>query len=408
MVQDNENEDQANEEVSFEEMLDQSFVAPERLEPGEQISAEIVGVSEEWIFLDLGGKSEGYLAKSEFIDEDGNLTVKTGETIQAYFLSTRNNEKLFTTKLSAGAAGQAHLENAFHNGIPIEGRVEGERKGGFNIKIAGGIRAFCPYSQMSLHRSGDPKSFIGQDLSFRILEYSGRGKNVVLSHRAILEEERKARQEVLKETLKEGMNVKGTITSIRDFGAFVDIGGLEGLIPISEIAWGRVQNIHEFVSSGQDVEVDVMKLDWGRGRFSFSLKASLPDPWLTAEEKYPEGSSHHGKVARLTAFGAFVTLEPGVDGLLHISSLGAGKKINHPREVVAEEEVVEVLVNGIDPEKRRLSLALASVEKEKALKAMEKEENLKRYASKKEKEEATAPSFGTFGDLLKTKVDEGQ
>ena len=404
MVEENEEMNHAGVESSFEELLEQSFVAPERFEPGEKISAEIVGISEEWIFLDLGGKSEGYLSKNEFLDENGDLTIKTGDTIEAFFLSSRNNEKLFTTKLGGGAAGRAHLENAFRSGIPIEGRVERECKGGFDVKIAGSVRGFCPYSQMSLRRPDDPKIFIRQDIAFKITEYGERGRNIVLSHRTILEEEQKALQEALKETLEEGMTVKGKISSIRNFGAFADIGGLEGLIPISEIAWGRVEDIHEFLSPDQEVELVILKLDWGQNRFSFSLKGTLPDPWDRAEEKYHEGSSHEGRVARLTQFGAFVTLEPGVDGLLHISKLGEGKRINHPREVVSEGEVLAVLINGLDTQKRRLSLSLAALEKKKAETTRETQEDYQRYVTKNDK--GTSNSLGTLGDLLKTKLEK--
>ena len=196
-------------------------------------------------------------------------------------------------------------------------------KGGFEVKVAGSVRAFCPYSQMGLRRTDNPDTYVGRHLSFRITEYGEKGRNIILSHRAILEEERRQQKEELRETLREGMTVKGTVTSIREFGAFLSIGSVEGLLPISEIGWGRVADINEVLTVGQELEVVVKQIDWENDRFSFSLKETLADPWEMVTQAFPEGSFHTGKVARLTNFGAFVTLSAGVDGLIHISRLGS-------------------------------------------------------------------------------------
>ena len=214
----------------------------------------------------------------------------------------------------------------------MEGTITKEIKGGFEVKIAGSTRAFCPYSQVSLRKTSDNEQYIDQQLSFKIIEYKENGKNIIVSHRKILEEQRAVQKEELKETLEVGQTVSGVITSIRDFGAFVDIDGIEGLIPISEIGWGRVTDIRASLDEGQQVEVAVKKLDWENDRFSFSLRDTLPDPWDSCTLQ--EGTTMTGTVARLTTFGAFVTLVPGIDGLIHISNLGGGRRINHPREVV--------------------------------------------------------------------------
>ena len=201
-----------------------------------------------------------------------------------------------------------------------------------------------------------------------------------------------------RETLSEGMTVRGTITSIRDFGAFVSIDGIEGLIPISEIAWGRVAEIGEFLSVGQEVEVVIKRIDWENDRFSFSLKDTLADPWDKVVEKFPVGSYHKGVVARLMPFGAFVTLGEGVDGLIHISRLGAGKRISHPREVVKEGEKVEVKIEAVDRESKRLSLTLADVSRE------EEEAAVTLETFRKSAEEGPK-GMGTLGDLLKAKME---
>jgi len=207
----------------------------------------------------------------------------------------------------------------------VEGVVEKEIKGGYEVRIAGGLRGFCPFSQMGLQRPGDPQDLIGQHLAFRITQYAEQGRNTILSNRSVLEEERQRQRDEQKGQLREGMKVKATIASIHSFGAFVKICSLEGLIPISEMSWDRVEDIHELMEVGQEVEVVAMKLDWEKNRLSFSIKQALPDPWSTVEKNFPQGSRHSGTVVRLMNFGAFVSLAGGVDGLLHISKLGSGR-----------------------------------------------------------------------------------
>jgi small subunit ribosomal protein S1 len=384
---------------SFAELLDESGMDQGWLKPGQRVDAVIVKITPEWVFIDVGGKHEGYLDRREFIDAEGNLTVKEGETLRAYFLSSQHNEKLFTTKVGAGEAGRAFLEDAFKAGIPVEGSVEREVKGGFEVKVAGDTRGFCPFSQMGLYRIETPADWVGRRLSFKIIEFGERGRNVVVSHRAIMEEEQNKLKEGLKLTLKEGMLVKGTIVSIQKFGAFMELGGVQGLIPISEITWEHVNDISEHLKIGQEVEAAILKLDWDRDRISLSLRSNLPDPWERIEREFPEGSSVTGKVARLTKFGAFVTLIPGVDGLIHISRLGRGKRITHPSEVLKEGESVAVKIEKIERESKRISLALAGdVEEEKA----EEIEDFTKYVGK-------APgSFGSLGEALQQKMGAKQ
>ncbi|MCE5336786.1 MAG: 30S ribosomal protein S1 [Desulfobacteraceae bacterium] len=389
--------DEMNEEENFAELLKDSLVKPTRFQPGEKVNARIVKITSELVFLDLGGKSEGYLDRKELLDEEGNLPVKEGDDIQAYFLSSSNNELRFTTQISSAEAGRHFLEDAWQNGIPVEGVVEKEIKGGFEVKIAGGLRGFCPFSQMGLGRSEAPKELIGRHLPFRITQFGEKGRNVVVSNRAVLEEERERRKEALKATLREGDRVKGAVSSIQNFGAFIKIDSIEGLIPISEIGWDRVENVQDRLQVGQEVEVVALKLDWAKDRLSFSLKRAMPDPWTNIEKDFPQGSLQKGTVVRLTNFGAFVELAPGVDGLLHISKLGAQKRISHPREVVSVGDVVEVKIDTLDKANKRISLSRAEAASDE-----ETEEDLTPYVKK------SHDSFGTLADLLKGRPSGGK
>jgi small subunit ribosomal protein S1 len=385
-------------EENFEELLNRSIIESVHLNPGERVEGVIIKIASEWVFIDIGGKSEGYIGIGEFVDDEGNLTIKEGDTINAYFLSSRNNEMLFTTRLTADTTKE-HLAEAYQNRIPIEGLVEKEIKGGFEVKIAGNIHAFCPYSQMGLSRIENVDQYIGRHLTFNIIEYGEKGRNIIISNRTVLEEERRKQKDALRETLEEGMKISGEITSIRKFGAFVDIGGIEGLIPISEISWGRVEDINSSLSVGQKVEVAIKKLDWENDKFSFSLKEILPDPWNNIALKYTEGSTHKGKVARLAPFGAFVTLEPGIDGLVHISELGKGKRISHPREVLEENQAIEVRIAGLDAEEKRLSLEMVLDEEDS-----EEIDSYKKHVA--ERGEKSSGSLGTLGDILRAKLDK--
>ena len=401
MVEEKKNE--SNEEKSFAELFEQTEVRKDFLKPGQKIEATIVKITQDWLFLDLGGKSEGYLDRKELADENGNLSVKEGDSIEAYFLSSKHNEKLFTTRISAGDSARTHIEEVWRNGIPIEGVVEKEIKGGFEIKLAGDMRAFCPYSQIDLRRTENAKDHIGRRLPFRIIEYGERGRNIILSARAIMEEQRKKDEDIRKAELHEGMLVKATVVSIRDFGAFVDIGGLQGLLPISEIGWDRVEDIYARLSVGQTFDVIIAKMDSQNNRISFSLKQTLADPWNEVDAKYPEGTFHAGTVVRLMKFGAFVNLGPGVDGLLHISKLGKGKRIVHPSDVVKEGQAIEVRIDAIDRDQKRISLSIAEVEAPDD--AARKIGKTPEDDYHEDGGEATT-SLGSLGDIIKRNMGE--
>ncbi len=393
-------EEESRDEESFAELLEQSLLGAKELKPGQKVEATVLQIGPQWVFLDVGQKGEGVLDVKELQDEEGKVTVAVGDTLAAYFLSGAGGELRFTTRLGAGAAGAAQIEEAWRSGIPVEGRLEKEVKGGFEVRLAGGLRAFCPFSQLGLRREDYPEIVAGQTCSFKVIQFGEQGRNIVVSHRAILEEERARQREALKETLQEGMVVKGTVTSLRDFGAFVDIGGVEGLLPISEISYGRVEDIKQVLQVGQELEVAVKKIDWETNRFSFSLRDTLADPWQKVGSVYVEGGTCTGTVARLAPFGAFVTLEDGIDGLVHISRLGAGRRLKHPGEVLKTGEKLTVTIEKIDREARRISLVPVA-----AAKGAEKvEEPAKAPTSYSEK--PSGEGMGTLGDMLKKQLEE--
>jgi small subunit ribosomal protein S1 len=393
-------EEESRDEESFAELLEQSLLGAKELKPGQKVEATVLQIGAQWVFLDVGQKGEGVLDVKELRDEEGKVTVAVGDRLAAYFLSGAGGELRFTTRLGAGAAGAAQIEEAWRSGIPVEGRLEKEVKGGFEVRLAGGLRAFCPFSQLGLRREDYPETVAGQTCSFKVIQFGEQGRNVVVSHRAILEEERARLRETLKETLKEGMVVRGTVTSLRDFGAFVDIGGVEGLLPISEISYGRIEDIKQVLHVGQELEVAVKKIDWDANRFSFSLRDTLADPWKKVGSVYVEGGVCTGTVARLAPFGAFVTLEDGIDGLVHISRLGAGRRLKHPGEVLKVGEKLTVTIEKIDLEARRVSLAPVEAAKE----AEKAEEPAKVPVSYSDK--PSGQGMGTLGDMLKKRLEE--
>lgn len=382
-------DEMGEDEGSFSELFEASLAeVGQPLERGKKIEATILQIGAEWSFLDVGQKGEGLLLTSELLDGDGQPQYAVGDRVGAYFLSRDGGELRFTTRIGGSGSGTEQLEDAYQGGIPVEGRIEKEIKGGFEVKLSGNVRAFCPYSQTGL-RQAEPADLIGTSRSFKITQFSERGRNIVVSHRVILDEEREQLRIGLRETLKAGMVVKGNVTNIRDFGAFVDIGGIEGLLPISEISYGRVEDVNDYLSLGQQLEVAIKKIDWENNKFSFSLRDTLADPWGKVGTIYQVGGKYTGKVSRLAPFGAFVTLEEGIDGLLHISKLGQGQRIRHPQDVLKVGQSVQVMIEKLEPEARRISLAPVGPDEEVG------------ETSYSDAPSAASAGFGSLGDLLK-------
>lgn len=354
----------------FASLIESTLTRIERLQPGQMVETQIVSISKDSIFLQLSGKSEGVLERAELADQEGNLSVKEGDTVKVFFLNSKNGEMNFTTRISGEKAGPAMLESAYKNGIPVEGVVEKEIKGGYEVKI-GESRAFCPFSQMGQRRTEVAEAYVGKHLTFKIQEFKENGRNILVSNRAIHEEAHREKIEALKNTLKEGMLIKGSIKSIQGFGAFVDIEGIQALLPISEISRARVEDIHSVLVVGQEIEATIIKLDWKTERISLSMKNLQSDPWDHALEKYPKDSRHTGKVVRITDFGAFVSLENGLDGLIHVSEMRSEGTYGNSGVTVKAGQVLTVQILGVDIAERRISLKQAS--------SLEEDETVKEY-----------------------------
>ncbi len=348
----------APEEESFAALLEKNGAASARLTPGQKVTARVISISGDAVYIDLGGKSEGVITLSEFIDENGICRVREGDVVDAFFLSVQDGTRHLTTLLNGYSSLRLDaVREAFSAGIAINGEVKREIKGGFEVSI-GGVVCFCPWSHIDIRGGKVGADYIGKTFSFKVLDYKEGGRTVVISRRAALEEERRARIEILKETISVGMDITAKVRALQSFGAFVDLGGIDGLVPFSEISWGRIEKPEDVLSIGQEVKVRVLSLDWDKERLTVSIKAIQPDPWCIVTEKYPVGEKVNGTIVRLAPFGAFVTLEPGIDGLMHISNLGAGRRIQHPKEVVAVGQQVEAYVVAVDPENRKLSLSM--------------------------------------------------
>jgi len=326
-------------------------------EMGEKVTGVITAVDRTTLFVDVNARSEAIVDRSDFAGKDGELSVQPGDSIEVYYLGGDEDEMRFGRSLTSDMHDGAIWE-AYQAGAPVEGKVNSERTGGYEVQV-GSQTGFCPYSQIDLFRQ-DAGVFIGNKFRFKVIEYDEWGNNLVLSRRQLLEEERATQKAQLQEELSVGDVVDGTVTKLMPFGAFVDIGGTEGLVPMRELAWDRTESAEDVVTAGQSVKVMIREIDWERDRISLSLRYAAGDPWEQVAERYTVGARCDGIVTKLMPFGAFVQLEPGIEGLVHISKLGAGRRIGHPKEVVGEGDAVEVSIEGIDAEQRRISLSMES------------------------------------------------
>ena len=346
-------------EPTFAELFEADPFTPQKdFQPGDTVSGEVVKISKESVFIELGGKSEGVAEAAEFLDKEGNLTVQVGDRLELRVASVSDAIILSRVLKVRGSQALDVLREAYETRMPVEGRVSAVRKGGLEVDVSG-VRAFCPISQIDLAFCENPEVHVGSRYSFRILEFKERGKNIVVSRKALLEEERERIARETLASLKPGVEREGVVTRLADFGAFVDIGGLDGLVHISEMAHHRLRHPSELVEVGQKVRVVVTECEPqadGRSRVALSMKALEPTPW----EKglgILEGQLVRGRVTRIMDFGAFVEVSPGVEGLVHVSEISY-ERVPHPRRVLQEGQDVDVLVLGIDHERRRISLSI--------------------------------------------------
>lgn len=365
---------------------------------GDEVTAKVVVVGSDAVFVDLGTKTEGVIEHDQLRNADGELTVEVGDTITARVASTSGGTIVLRTRAARGPDAGSELQAAASSGLAVEGTVSAVNKGGVEVDI-GGVRAFCPISQLDLRYVEDPGSYMGKKLTFRVTRFEaaqGGGKpNVVISRRALLEEENKKRAAETRAGLEVGAVVSGTVTSVKDYGAFVDLGGLDGMLHITELGFGRVDHPKDVLSVGDLVRVQVTKIEETDDpkrpeRIGLSLKALQTDPWETVTAKLKEGQRLTGEVVRLESFGAFVSIDQNIEGLVHVSELGANRHVHHARDVLSMGQKVEVLVKGIDHERKRIALSMKDV------------------GAQKEAEQAasfkpTGGSLGTFADLFNKK-----
>ncbi len=336
-------------------LYEQSF---QTFQEGEVVKGRVVHVAEEYVVVDIGYKSEGIIPIEEFKDSDGNVTVKVGDEIEVLLEFHDDDEGV--VYLSKEKAEKIkvwdEIVKVFEEDGVIRGKVVAKVKGGLSVDI--GIPAFLPGSQVDLRPIRDLDSLVGKEMDFKILKCNRRRRNVVLSRRAILEKEREAKRAETLAKLEEGRVVDGVVKNITDYGVFIDLGGVDGLLHITDMSWGRVGHPSEMFSIGDPIKVMVLHFDRENERVSLGLKQMYPDPWTNAAEKYPEGSKVKGKVVSIADYGAFVELEKGVEGLIHVSEMSWMEKIKHPSKILSVGDEVEAVVLSIDVQRRRISLGL--------------------------------------------------
>jgi small subunit ribosomal protein S1 len=342
----------------FGQMFEESL---QSVKPGEIVRGRVVKIGPEVVTVDIGYKSEGHIPVSEFRLRDGRISVQEGDEIEVFFdAADAEQEGIVLSRAKAEQHRIWHdIEEAYNTKTPIDGAIVGKVKGGLKVDI--GVLAFLPGSHVDIRPVRDLDRFVGKKGRFAVLKFNRARANVVVSRRAVLELERaNLRDETLK-ILEEGVILEGTVKNITDYGAFVDLGGIDGLLHVTDMSWGRIGHPSEVISAGEKIQVVVLKYDGDRQRVSLGMKQLVPDPWSTVTERYVVGSRIHGKVVSLADYGAFVELEKGVEGLLHVSELSWTKRITHPSKLLTVGQDVEVMVLEVSPEHRRISLGLKQI-----------------------------------------------
>jgi len=376
---------------------------------GEPVEAYIVQISNDTVFIDVGAKSEGFIDIAEFTDKDGNVSVKEGDTVKAFYMPSqkKRDELRFTTKIGRSSDKEADanpakgiLENAFNAGLPVEGLVKAERKGGYDVEVSG-IITFCPFSQMGYKTKAEPSEFIGKKLTFAIVEFKNGGRNIVVSNKKILEAEAADKLSEVAKSITVGAVVKATVKTLQSYGAFVELSeGFQALLPISEISHQRVNDISTALSEGQEIEAKVIKADFDgkRPRVSVSMKELEKDPWEGVAAKYPEGTKLSAKIARIAAFGLFINLEPGIDGLLHTSALGLRPNTNLSKKYNIGDEL-EVIVSSVDEANKKVSLSIEGAAAETPNKEPSADNSAREYLAK-HKNDKSGETYNPFAALL--------
>ena len=342
-------------EQSFSELFEKSI---RELNVGDVVEGTIVQVNPDSVIVDVGYKSEGMIPLSEFADETGKANVKVGDRIDVLFEHRENENGLIG--LSKEKADRQKVWNALEEGATVEGRIVSRIKGGLSVDI--GVSAFLPGSQVDLRPVRNLDKLLGETFQFKIIKLNKRRGNIVLSRRVLLEELRESLRADTLKGLEEGQVVEGVVKNLTDYGCFIDLGGIDGLLHITDMSWGRVNHPSDVLAVGDKIKVKVLKFDRDKERVSLGLKQIAPDPWLDVEAKFPVGSRVHGKVVSLTDYGAFIELEEGVEGLIHVSEMSWTKRIKHPNKLLNIGDDVESVVLALDTPNRRISLGLKQAE----------------------------------------------
>ncbi|MFQ5766829.1 MAG: 30S ribosomal protein S1, partial [Acidobacteriota bacterium] len=332
------------------------------LKEGQVVKGRVIKVLPNEIVVDVGYKSEGLIDVEEFPQRDGKPAVEVGDQVEVLLVKTedKNGYLVLSKEKAEKMKVWERVERAYREGTPLTGRVVDRIKGGLAVDI--GIRAFLPGSLVDLRPVRNLDSYRGQEIELRVIKVNRRRGNIVLSRKAILEEENKEKKQRTLESLTEGKIIKGVVKNITEYGAFIDLGGLDGLLHITDMSWGRINHPSELFSISDEVEVVVLKFDPERERVSLGYKQRTPDPWGEVDDRYPIGSRVEGKVVSLTDYGAFIELEQGVEGLIHVSAMSWTKRVKHPSKIVQVGDTVEAMVLDLDKENRRLSLGLKQTE----------------------------------------------
>ena len=343
---------------SFAQLFEESLQRTE-MRPGEVITAEVVRVEHNFVVVNAGLKSEAYIPIEEFKNDQGDVEVETGQFVPVAIGSIENGygDTILSRDTAKRLASWLSLEKALESGEFVEGTVNGKVKGGLTV-LVNGIRAFLPGSLVDTRPTKDLSMFEGKTMEFKVIKLDRKRNNVVLSRRAVVEASMGEERAKLMETLKEGSIVQGVVKNITEYGAFVDLGGIDGLLHITDMAWRRVRHPSEVVQTGQEITAKILKFDPERMRVSLGLKQLGDDPWLGVARRYPQGTRMFGKVTNIADYGAFVELEPGIEGLVHVSEMDWTNKNVAPSKVVALGDEVEVMVLEIDEDKRRISLGM--------------------------------------------------
>jgi len=343
---------------SFAELFEQSLTNTQ-LQPGTIVTGQVVDITADAVIVNAGLKSEGIIPRNQFLSPEGALEVGIGDDVEVALDAVEDGfgaTRLSREKAKRFAAWDK-LERAFDDGDTVTGQINGKVKGGFTVEL-GSVRAFLPGSLVDIRPVRDTTYLEGKDLEFKVIKLDRRRNNVVVSRRAVVEEEYSAEREQLLEKLEEGLELNGVVKNLTDYGAFLDLGGIDGLLHITDMAWRRVKHPSEVVEIGQEVMVKVLKFDRERQRVSLGLKQMGEDPWVNISRRYPEGTRVFGKVTNIADYGCFVEIEEGVEGLVHVSEMDWTNKNVHPSKVVTMGDDVEVMVLDIDEERRRISLGI--------------------------------------------------